>query len=118
MSLATVYLRITSIEPSTDYDESEVVLNIYHRNQLVAEVVADDLEPTYKINLKTEFEKISFELLSLVGDDKILGTASLSYDFMKLAEPSKEYFQKIYLSPLGDNHLDVKDWGRDTRDLP
>jgi hypothetical protein len=84
----------------------------------VAKVVADDLEPTYKINLKTEYEKIEFEMESLLEDERVLGTASFSYDFIKLAEPGKEFFQKISLTPLGDNHLDVKDWGRDTNDVP
>lgn len=116
--LTTVYLRITAIEPSYDYDQSEVALNVYHRNQLVAEVMADDLEPTYKVPLKTEFEKISFELRSLLDDERVLGTASFTYDFIKLAEPGKEYFQKVYMNPLGDNPLDVKDWGRDAKDVP
>lgn len=116
--LTTVYLRVTSIEPTNEYDDTEVVCNIYHRNQLVAEVIADELDVTFKIPLKTEFEKISFELKSLLDDERILGTASFSYDFIKLAEPNKEYFQKIYLSPLGDNFIGVRDWGRDTEDHP
>ena len=116
--LTTIYLRITAIEPSYDYDQNEVALNVYHRNQLVAEVMADDLEPTYKIPLKTEFEKISFELRSLLDDERVLGTASFTHDFIKLAESGKEYFQKIYMNPLGDNPLDVQDWGRDSNDNP
>lgn len=116
--LTTVYLRITDIVPSYDYDVRDVVCNIYHRNQLVAGVIIDDLEPTYKISLKTEFEKILFELKSLQADEKILGTVSMTYDFLRHAEPEREYFQRIYLSPLGDNQLSVKDWGRDTDQTP
>ena len=113
-----LYLRVTSIEPSREYHPSDVVCNIYHRNQLVAEVVNDDLDNTFKIRLKNEAEKISFELRSLALDDRVLGTASFNYDFIRHAQTGREYFQKIYLSPLGDDNLTSKDWGRDTTKLP
>jgi len=116
--LTTVYLRVIGIEPDHHHASNEVALNIYHRNQLVAEVMADDLDPTYKIPLKTEYEKISFELISLLDDQKVLGTASFTYDFVKLAEEGREYMHLVYLSPLGDNALNIKDWGRDSQDFP
>ena len=80
--------------------------------------MADDLDPVYKIPLKTEYEKISFELRSLLGDERVLGTASFTYDFIKLAEPEKEYMHLVYLSPMGGNDLSVKDWGIDAHDYP
>ncbi|CAI2386920.1 unnamed protein product [Moneuplotes crassus] len=116
--LTTVFLRVIAIEPTNDYSDNEVALNIFHKNQLVAEVMADDLDNTFKIDLRNEFEKISLELTSLLSDNKVLGTASFTYDFVKRAQQGSEYMHLVYLSPLGDNELNVKDWGRDATEFP
>lgn len=117
-ALPTIFLRVTDIEPSHGYDTGDVICNIFHRNQHVAGVVVDDMDNTFKIKLKTEHEKIKFELRSLLDDERVIGTNTFSYDFIRHAEPGKEFFQRVHLPELGDDTLTVKDWGRDTTQAP
>jgi DNA repair exonuclease SbcCD ATPase subunit len=116
--LPTIFLRVTDIEPSNGYDAGDVICNIFHRNQHVAGVVVDDIDNTFKIKLKTEHEKIQFELRSLMDDERVLGTNTFSYDFIRHADTGKEFFQRVHLPALGDDTLTVKDWGRDTTQTP
>ena len=116
--LPTIFLRVIDIEPSYDYTVDDVICNIFHRNQHVAGVVIDDLNNTFKITPKTEFEKIKFELRSLLDDERVIGTSTFSYDFIKRAVPGNEYMQRIYLHPLGEDLLTDKDWGVDTNQTP